>query len=109
MFKRIYDSWYLFRANLRLKHAIQKAEKAHRKNGERFYVMPDDRDRLIIMRRKGMRRLRRYGLMDNRVRVRDLVKESFYFTPNRAGEGLADGQKEAKRLMYLEYVMHNRY
>ncbi len=41
------------RANLRLKYAIRLAEREHRRHGDRFYVMPDHRDRLIVMRRPG--------------------------------------------------------
>lgn len=108
MLKKIADLWTIFRANVRLDYAIRKAEKAHKEYGERFYVMPDHNDRLIIMRRKGMRTLRRYGCMDPRVRVKDLVKESFYFTADGAGNCLSDAQREAKRLMYLKYVVRSR-
>lgn len=97
------------RANMRLAHAIRLAEKAHAEHKDRFYVMPDHRDRLIIMRRRSMRILRRRHYMDSSVRMSNMLQESFYFTADR-GEcgGLTPGQKELKRLMYLEYAANKQ-
>ena len=96
------------RAVIRLNYAIGKAEKAHARTGDRYYVMPDAFDRLVVMRRKGMRTLRRHHVMDRRVRMDDLLRESFYFTPDRAGNTPSPAVMEKKREMYLKYVMLQR-
>lgn len=93
------------RANMRLAHAIRMANKAHAKYKDRFYVMPDHKDKLIIMRRRTMRILRKRHYMDSRVRMSNMMRESFYFTADRGQNGgLTAEQQEAKRLMYLEYI-----
>lgn len=99
------EMYIIWKANLRLRYAIKKAEDAHAKQGDRFFVMPDAFDRLIVMRRKGMRNLRRHGIMDRRVRMPDVWKESFYFTADRGGNKLPPDVMEKKRLMYLDYVL----
>lgn len=83
LLKTVLAAFVLQRASMRLRYAVRLAERAHRKSGERYYVMPDHRDRLIVMRRSGMRRLRRYGYMDSHVRMRDVMRECFYCTADR--------------------------
>lgn len=108
-------------SNIDLWLAIQKAEKAYR--GEyaigvnkdkskrflvgstRYYVMPDADDNLIIMNRRQMHKLRVMKVMSNEAKVRHLMKESFYFTPDGSGEGIHDSLREHKRKMYLQYRM----
>lgn len=108
-------------SNIDLWLAIQKAEKAYR--GEyvigqnrdktkrflvgrtRYYVMPDADDKLIIMNRRQMHKLRVMRVMSNEAKVRHLMKESFYFTPDGSGERIYDELKEYKRKKYIEYRM----
>lgn len=104
LLKTVLAAFVLQRASMRLRYAVRLAERAHRKSGERYYVMPDHRDRLIVMRRSGMRRLRRYGYMDSHVRMRDVKRECFYCTADRGGVSLPQEVIVAKREMYLRYV-----
>lgn len=104
LLKTVLAAFVLQWASMRLRYAVRLAERAHRKSGERYYVMPDHRDRLIVMRRSGMRRLRRYGYMDSHVRMRDVMRECFYCTADRGGVSLPPEVVVAKREMYLRYV-----
>ena len=99
LLKTVLSAFVLQRASMRLRYAVRLAERAHRKSGERYYVMPDHRDRLIVMRR-----LRRYGYMDSHVRMRDVMREGFYCTADRGGVSLPPEVLAAKREMYLRYV-----
>lgn len=108
-------------SNIDLWLAIQKADKAYRGEyviGEnkdkskrylvgrtRYYVMPDADDKLIIMNRRQMHKLRVMRVMSNEAKVRHLMKESFYYTPDGSGEGIHDTLKEYKRKKYIEYRM----
>lgn len=98
----------LWRAGLRLRVAIRKAEHEHARTKHRYYVMPDSQDRLVVMRRRGMRLLRRHGIFQREVRMSDLQRESFYFTADRGGHAMSEGVAAAKRTMYLRYVMRRR-
>lgn len=102
------EMFILWRAGLRLSVAARKADKAHAATGDRYYVMPDPNDCLVVLRRRGMRLLRRRGVFEKRVRMVDLQKESFYFTPDRGEHTVSAAVITAKRQMYLKYVMHNR-
>jgi hypothetical protein len=107
--KKLTGMFIVWRAGLRLAYAIRKADKAHARTGDRYYVMPDAFDRLVIMRRHGMRNLRRHGIMDRRVRMSDLLRESFYFTPDRGGQTVPQAIRAKKREMYLRYVSRKKY
>ncbi len=106
--EKLIEMFIVWRAGIRLDYAIGKAGKAHARTGDRYYVMPDAFDRLIVMRRKGMRTLRRHRIMDRRVRMDDLLRESFYFTPDRAGNTAPSVIMEKKREIYLRYVLRKR-
>lgn len=108
-------------SNIDLWLAIQKADQAYRGKyvfGEnrdkskrylvgktRYYVMPDANDKLIIMNRRQMHKLRTMRAMSNEAKVKHLTNESFYFTPDGAGIGINGGLKEYKRKMYFIYRM----
>lgn len=112
-------------ANIDLWLAIQKADKAYRgeyvigKNTDntprylvkntRYYVMPDDNDKLIIMHKRNMHRLRVKGIMSNDAKVKHLLRESFYFTPDGSGEGISDELKAYKRKKYIEYCIKTHH
>lgn len=108
-------------SNIDLWLAIQKANKAYsgeyvigqnRDNTKRFlvgktryYVMPDADDNLIIMNRRQMHKLRVMQIMSNDAKIRHLLKESFYYTPDGSGECINSKLREHKRKMYIQYRM----
>jgi hypothetical protein len=106
-------------SNIDLWLAIQRAEKAYR--GEfiigvnkdkskrylvgntRYYVLPDADDKLIIMNRRQMHKLRTMKMMSNEAKVRHLKEESFYYTADGSGNTISKALKEFKRQKYFEY------
>lgn len=100
MFKR-------FRAALRLKEAVRQADDAHKKTGERYYVMPNGNSgKLIIMDRYNFRKLKHKGYLSRKAFVRNLEMECFYCTPYRNGSGkLPRNVIDLKRKQYISWVM----
>ena len=98
---------YFFRFNIaRLQYwyAARKADKLHEKFGERFYVMPDEKDKLIVFNRMAFRKYKRAGRITREAFVEDMVRECFYFTPNRSKlGGITPEIKEAKKQMWFDY------
>lgn len=93
------------RTILRLKYAIDRADEAHQKTGDRYYVLPGPNDKLIILNRRQFRSLKKQGRISHRARILDLQKECFYCTPYQNGVGaLSPHIRQLKRKMYLEYT-----
>ena len=94
------------RAVLRLRKAVSLADNAHRKTGERYYVMPNgNRGKLIILDRCNFRILKRKGYIMNEAKVADLERECFYCTPYRNGDGkLPDRVVVKKRAEYCRWL-----
>lgn len=120
-------NWFSYwLANIKWKYAVYKADKAHEKSEkkDRFFVMPYKK-KLIILNRSQFRVIKDRGFMYRGAYVKDLIKESFYFTADRGGnyfatEGKSDEKmgkherearinaiKEAKRQMWIEYRFNN--
>ncbi|MDD3037156.1 hypothetical protein [Bacteroides sp.] len=117
---------------LKLKLAIYMAQKAHSQNGKRYFVMPDERDRLIIMHRPSFRKLKHSGRISYAAKINDLKRESFYFTPYSneiktkndhstycdskdntffctiESESITPDIQEAKRIMFHKYMKESR-
>ena len=68
------------RASLRLREAVRQADKAHRENGQRYYVMPTSgvSGQLVIMDRNNFRKLKQKHYINHNTFVRDLEFECFY-------------------------------
>jgi len=100
---------YFFRFNIaRLQYwyAARKADKLHEKFGERFYVMPDEKDKLIVFNRKSFRKYKWDGRITREAFVKDMVRECFYFTPNGAElGGITYEIMEAKKQMWFDYKL----
>lgn len=94
------------KAVLRLREAVKKAEEAHSKTGERFYVMPlsGSDGKLIIMDRFNFRKLKQKGYITYDAHVLDLEKECFYFTAYRNGtSGIVPEVENLKRRQYYRW------
>lgn len=76
-----------FKAYLRYREAVKKADEAHAKTGERYYVMPSSGNKkaLLIMDRFNFRKLKHKGYITNKAFVADLERECFYATPYKDG------------------------
>lgn len=76
-----------FKAYLRYREAVKKANEAHERNGQRYYVMPaaGKKKVLLVMDRFNFRKLKHKGYITNKAFVADLERECFYATPYRNG------------------------
>lgn len=99
-----------FRASLQLREAIRKAEEAHRRYGQRFYVMPtfNGSGKLVIMDRKNFRRLKQKHYISSKAQIADLRAECFYFTHDRAGNYLTEADRVRKVCQFFAWVDADR-
>lgn len=89
----------------RLYYAVKKADEAHVRTGERYYVIPGDNGKLIVMNRFEFRKLKQKGYISRKASVNDLIRESFYFTPHKNGSGCITPEYESlKREEYYAYM-----
>ncbi|MDE5688652.1 MAG: hypothetical protein K2I18_08535 [Paramuribaculum sp.] len=99
---------YLLRkllAALKLREAIKLADNAHARNGHRYFVMPADDGKLIVMDRYNFRRLKLKHYIKSEVKMRDLINGSFYFTPTASGNGyLSEDDRERKVQNYFKWA-----
>lgn len=98
-----------FKAYLRLREAVIKADKAHAENGERYYVIPAADEKLLITDRKNFRILKQKGYIHRNRTVTDLIAMSFYFTPYKNGsKALSLDYAIEKREQYFRWVENCR-
>lgn len=97
----MYNPFKQFFDYLRYREAVKKADEAHMKTGERYYVIPSTSGKLIIMDRFNFRGLKKKHFINQNARIRDLVNECFYLTPYRNGDGYLD--KEGRKLKLALY------
>lgn len=88
-----------------LREAIIRADKAHEESGNRYYVMPLQHTRkLIIMDRFNFRKMKQKGYIPQNVFVHDLERECFYFTPYKDRSKKIDNDLVAhKRKEYFKW------
>lgn len=105
----------MFSDYLRYRKAVQMADDAHAKDGDRYYVMPSNQKKqkgkptLIVMDRKNFRKLRQKGYIDRRANMRDVVNECFYCTPYANGNGYLDAKgRKLKLALYFSYCKSRR-
>lgn len=67
--------------------AVRKADNAHNENGDRYYVMPSEDGRLVVVDRRNFRILKRKNYIPKDASVADMQRECFYCTPYRNGKG----------------------
>lgn len=63
--------------------AVRKANNAHSEKGERYYVMPSEDGRLVVVDRRNFSILKR----NKDASVADMQRACFYCTPYRNGKG----------------------
>ncbi len=105
----MYNVFKKFIDYLRYREAVKKADEAHAKTGERYYVMPSSNKKsgkpaLIVMDRYNFRKLKQKGYINREARTRDLVAECFYCTPYKNGDGYLDESgRKYKLAFYFSY------
>lgn len=99
----IFTQFYAF---LQLRCAVQMAEKAHKANRTRYYVMPNAarKIRLIVTDRKNFRGLRQKGYINPDMQMKDAMKYSFYYTSDATGSnGMSEQWRVLKQIAYYEW------
>jgi hypothetical protein len=72
--------------------AIEQADAAREKYGRRFFVMPTQDGKLVVMDKYDLRRLKVKHYIDKSTNVATLLQEAFYFTALGNGLGELDPQ-----------------
>ena len=93
-----------YKAYLMYRKAVLMADKKHRETGNRYFVLPnlDEKVFLIVTDRKNFRILRRKGYIDHNMKIDDVFKACFYYTPQKDGLGknLTEDELKVKQLHY---------
>lgn len=89
-------------AYLQYREAAKQANAAHRKNRNRYYVMPNAKGkiRLIVTDRYNFRQLRMKHYIDPNIRLEDVMKSCFFYTPDRKEGGRMTDEVRASKLLY---------
>ena len=107
--KRIKAFFILLKDDRELKKAVKRADKLSKEKNTRYYVLPNSKHVLKVYCWSDIKRMRQYGLFSNRAKQTDFIFESFYYTPDRFGNGkLTDTQLNQKRRAWLNYVAQVR-
>lgn len=92
------------RAMLIYRKAVRMANEKHRETGRRYFVMPnvDTKIFLIVTDRKNFRRIRQKRYIDASMKLEDVFKKCFYYTPQANGEGrnITEEELKAKQVAY---------
>ena len=76
-----------FRAFLRFREAVKMADEAHKKNHQKYYVLPQKDGKLVVMDRKNFRGLRRKGYISREATIPALSTHCVYHTGDARGLG----------------------
>ena len=94
----------MLKADRELQKAIREADLKFAKYGRRYYVLPNNKHRLMVLSFSQIKKMRQAGMFSNKVNEYSVIEESFYFTPNKWGEPLSAKRKNIKRKMWLNYM-----
>lgn len=93
------------KAVLALREAIRKADDAYLNGGGRYYVMPTEDGKLIVMSKKDFQIMKRKRYIGKDTTTRDMLNECFYFTPYKDGHGIiTNEQRNIKAEQYMRWV-----
>lgn len=98
IFKKIvaYTRWY---------YAIKKADSEHERTGDRYYVIAGNGENLVVTDRRVFRKFKQKGYISRQANVSDMLRECFYFTPYRNGDGFITKEYlDKKRKQYYSYL-----
>ncbi len=100
-----------FVAYMQLRQAIKKADNAHLQDHDRYFVIAGGhsekgRPLLIVLDRRNFKLLKKHKYILRGAKVKDLIRESFYFTPCMTGYGGVD-EKGRKVKLQQYYAWYN--
>lgn len=96
------------KAHIAYYYARLKADHQYRLSGERQFVMMTDNGKLMVMSRHLFYRLRKRGIMPQRITPRMLTKISVYYTAAHCNTGAISAMDivtaKHRKQRYLEFV-----
>jgi len=94
-----------FRAYLIYRRAAAMAEKAHKKEGGRYFVLPcaSEKRFLIVTDRKNFRILQRKHYIDSGWNLDDVRNRAFYYTADRGGNNAPTDEVLKTRQFIYQY------
>lgn len=75
------------RSRIQYDIAVKKAENEHEKNKSRYYVIPAESGKLIVLDRQNFRLLKKKKYFSNNISTTNLLYQSYYYTADRSGKG----------------------
>lgn len=98
------------KAFLQFREAVLKADEAHAKSGNRFYVVSSKDGSLVVMNRKEFRKLKQKHYFKRSVKIRQLEDMTVYHTPYANGNGgMTDEEIIIKRKAYIKWMISRDY
>lgn len=92
------------KAMLILREAIKLANEIYTDNPQRYFVMPTTDGKLSVMTKKEFRTLKRKHYINKEATNFDLMRECFYFTPDRGGnDAITDDLRKRKSKQYMRW------
>jgi len=94
-----------FRAYLIYRQAVIKADAAHKKTGQRYYVLPcaSSKILLVVADRKNFRLLQRKHYINDQWNLDDVKARSFYYTADKGGNGAPTDEILKNRQFIYQY------
>ena len=89
------------KSELQFKKAVDEAEKAHEKNGGRFYVLPNKNGKLLVLDRTNFRILKRKGYIKSNYNMNDVKRISFYYTSGQINDNMISDEEAALRKSFF--------
>lgn len=98
-------SLYLIKKSIALTLAIALANLKQKAFNKRFYVILDQKDRLITLNNAEIKHLKQKGYLSKHLNHLDILEKSFYYTPATRNDTnrLTPEQRLHKRKLYLNY------
>lgn len=95
-----------FKAMLRYKVAVNKANKAYQENGKRYYVLLNgSKGDLVIVDRINFRKMKHKKYFPLNMHIKHLEQFCVYHTPYADGSHpLSDSLRDVKRIQYINFV-----
>lgn len=98
------------KAFLQFREAVLKADEAHVKSGDRFYVVNSKDGSLVIMNRKEFRKLKQKHYINRSVKIRQLEDMTVYHTPYANGYGeMSPEEIKLKRKTYIQWMTSQEF
>jgi len=100
----------LLKRKFQLKIAAHVADVKQAAFNKRYYVLPDDKHKLITLCRDDVKILKKYKMMKKSVDHMDLMRECFYVTKVSLNDNptLSPSERKKKQQEWIKYAKKHR-